>query len=138
MNQSQFIGNLTRDPELRQLKSGKNVCSFTLAVNRKYKVADGQRPTDFFEVVVWEKRGESLAGMLKKGMRVYVRGEMQTYSYTSKDGTKHEKCRLVLGEERDAFEFCSSRMKDEPDVTSEEYEGDDLPFPGADDEGGNT
>jgi single-strand DNA-binding protein len=107
---------------LRQLESGKTVCNFTLAVNRKYKGADGKRPTVFFEIVVWDKRGESLAGLLKQGMRVYVSGETQPYSYTGKDGTKHVEYRVILGN----IEILSPKKKE---AEVEDYPGDDSPFP---------
>ncbi|HWR18301.1 MAG TPA: single-stranded DNA-binding protein, partial [Clostridia bacterium] len=104
-------GNLTRDPVVNNANGDKVVCNFTLAVNRKNKSADGTRPADFFDVAVWGKRGQTLANMLKKGMRVFVRGELQAYSYTGKNGVKHEKHRIVLDDDLDALEFLSAKPK---------------------------
>lgn len=112
MIQLMATGNLTRDPELRQTKGKKSVCNFTIAANREHKNADGMRPTEYLDVIVWEKRGEALSGLLKKGMRVFVQGEPQSYAYTDKNGVKHVKQRLVL----DNFEILSARKQnDEPE-----------------------
>lgn len=99
------IGNLTRDPELRQTNSGKSVCNFTIAANRDFKDADGKRPTVYIDAVVWDKRAEAFAGILKQGMRVFVKGEIEGYDYTDKNGVKHEKYRMIL----DDLEILSPR-----------------------------
>ena len=127
MIQTTATGNLTRDPELRQTKGKKSVCNFTIAANREHKNADGMRPTEYLDVIVWERRGEVLASILKKGMRVFVQGEPQSYSYTDKNGVKHEKQRLVL----DIFEILSARKQNE-----EPEDSPDEGFPYPDDETG--
>lgn len=101
-------GNLTRDPELRQTSSNKSVCNFTIAANRDHKGADGKRPTEYIDIVVWEKRAAALAGMLKQGMRVFVKGEIEGYAYTDKNGVKHEKHRMIL----DDLEILSPRTNE--------------------------
>ena len=117
MIQLMATGNLTRDPDLKQTKGKKSVCNFTIAANREHKNADGVRPTEYLDVIVWEKRGEVLSGLLKKGMRVFVQGEPQSYSYTDKNGVKHVKQRLVL----DNFEILSARKQsDEPEDSPDE------------------
>ena len=122
MNNFICTGNLTRDPVLKQTKEKKSVCNFTLAVNRQYKGADGKRPTDYFDFVVWDKRAETIVGLLKRGMRIHASGELQAYSYTGNNGTKYEKHRVSLGE----FEILSARKREDEPM---DYHGEDCPFP---------
>jgi len=90
------MGNLTRDPELRQTPSGQNVCSFSLALNRSYKGADGnwQEATDFIDVVAWGPLGERVAQYLSKGRPCLVNGRLQ-FSSWEKDGQKRSKVEVV-------------------------------------------
>ena len=88
MNKCILIGNLTRDPELTQTSSGISVCRFTVAVNRNYTNANGEREADFINVVVWRERAENCAKYLAKGSKVAVCGQMQTRSYEDKEGNK--------------------------------------------------
>ena len=108
MNKVFLIGNLTRDPELRQIGSGANVCNFAIAVNRKYTGADGNRQTDFFNIIAWRALGENCAKFLKKGSKVGVVGEVQTRSYEAQDGSK----RYVTEINADEVEFLSPRNSD--------------------------
>lgn len=95
-NQVVLMGNLTRDPELRQTPSGQNVCSFSLALNRSYKGADGnwQEATDFIDVVAWGPLGERVAQYLSKGRPCLVNGRLQSSSW-EKDGQKRSKVEVV-------------------------------------------
>lgn len=76
---------MTKDPDLRSTTSGKNVCSFTVAVNRKRKV-EGQPEADFFKVTVWEDRADLCAKYLQKGKKVAVIGSVSVSTYTGNDG----------------------------------------------------
>jgi single-strand DNA-binding protein len=91
-NQVILMGNLTRDPELRQTPSGQNVCSFSLALNRSYKGADGnwQEATDYIDIVAWGPLGERVAQYLSKGRPCLVNGRLQSSSW-EKDGQKRTK-----------------------------------------------
>ncbi len=91
-NQVILMGNLTRDPELRQIPSGQSVCSFSLALNRSYKSADGewQEATDFIDVVAWGPLGERVAQYVTKGRPVLVNGRLQSRSW-EQDGQKRSK-----------------------------------------------
>lgn len=91
-NQVILMGNLTRDPELRQTPSGQNVCSFSLALNRSYKGTDGnwQEATDYIDVVAWGPLGERVAQYLSKGRPCLVNGRLQSSSW-EKDGQKRTK-----------------------------------------------
>src|SRR4051812_46966097 len=91
-NQVILMGNLTRDPELRATPNGQNVCSFSLALNRSYKGADGnwQEATDYIDVVAWGPLGERVAQYLSKGRPCLVNGRLQSRSWES-DGQKRSK-----------------------------------------------
>jgi single-strand DNA-binding protein len=91
-NQVILMGNLTRDPELRQTPNGQNVCSFSLALNRSYKAADGnwQEATDYVDVVAWGPLGERVAQYLSKGRPCLVNGRLQSRAWES-DGQKRSK-----------------------------------------------
>lgn len=80
LNRVQLIGNLGKDPELRHTPSGKQVCSFSMAVNRRWKNSDGgsQTATDWFNVEAWGKLGEICKNYLTKGRLVFVEGRLQT------------------------------------------------------------
>ena len=80
MNKVILIGNLTRDPELSTIPSGVSVCKFGLAVNRRFAGSDGNRDTDYFNVVAWRALGENCGKFLKKGSKVGVCGQIQTRS----------------------------------------------------------
>lgn len=133
MNKIVLIGNLTADPVLRATPSGTSVCNFTLAVNRRFPGADGQKVTDFFNIVAWRGLGENCAKYLSKGKKAAIVGELQARTYTAKDGTT----RMSLDVGADEVEFLSP--KDEPKEaprattpadpnTFEDVSSDDLPF----------
>lgn len=87
MNRFFAIGRLTKDPEKRTTQNGTSVCTFTLAVDRRFKNANGEREADFFPVVCWRQTADFVAEYLSKGKLAGVIGEMQTRSY-EKDGVK--------------------------------------------------
>jgi single-strand DNA-binding protein len=95
-NQVILMGNLTRDPELRAIPSGQQVCSFSLALNRSYKGSDGnwQEATDFIDVVAWGPLGERVAQYLTKGRPCLVNGRLQSRSW-EQDGQKRSKVEVV-------------------------------------------
>lgn len=90
LNQSEIIGNVTRDPELRQTPNGDSVCSFGVATNFAWKDRSGQsqEKTEFHNVVAWGQMAKSLAQIIKKGRKVYVAGRLQTRSWETPDGKK--------------------------------------------------
>jgi len=85
-NKITLVGRLTADPELRYTSTGNAVCRYGLAVSRSYKNSQGQKETDFFNIVTWRKLGEISARYLKKGKLVLIEGEMQSHKYTPADG----------------------------------------------------
>lgn len=92
INQVTLMGNLTRDPELRQTPNGQNVCSFSLALNRSYKDKSGewQEATDYIDITAWAGLGERVAQYLSKGRRCLVQGRLQSRSW-EQDGQKRSK-----------------------------------------------
>lgn len=95
-NQVVLMGNLTRDPELRQTPNGQSVTSFSLALNRSYKGSDGQwqEATDYIDVVAWGPLGERVAQYLSKGRPCLVNGRLQSRSW-EQDGQKRSKVEVV-------------------------------------------
>lgn len=95
-NQVTLMGNLTRDPEIRQIPSGQSVCNFSLALNRAYKGQDGewQEATDYVDVVAWGPLGERVAQYVTKGRPVLVSGRLQSRNW-EQDGQKRSKLEVV-------------------------------------------
>lgn len=96
INKAILFGNLTRDPELRALPSGMNVCNFSIATNRVYKDKDGkkQEQTDFHNVVVFGRQADTVNQYLKKGSSAYIEGRMQTRSW-EQNGEKKYRTEVV-------------------------------------------
>lgn len=107
MNSLTIIGNVTRDPELRSTPSGKNVCSFTVAVNRRKKV-EGQPDADFFRVSAWEQLGEVCAKFITRGKKVCVIGSVGVHVYTNQKGEAAANLEVLARE----VEFLSSKSDD--------------------------
>ena len=138
MNRLTIIGNLTRDPELRTTSTGINVCTFTVAVNRRRSANNGQPEADFFRVTAWRQLGENCQRYLAKGRKVAVVGPVSVQTYTGNDGTQ----RFSLEVTADDVEFLSSRSDDAgyapvapaqpaaaPAMSGfQEVDDDDLPF----------
>lgn len=134
MNKLTIIGNLTADPEMRATPSGVTVCTFTVAVNRRFANADGDRITDFFRVNAWRQLGDTCGRYLAKGRKVAVVGELQARTYQAKDGTT----RMSLDVAADEVEFLSPKESDSATVQNgtvtpqndgfTDISSDDLPF----------
>lgn len=131
MNKLILIGNLTRDPEMRATKSGKTVCTFTIAVNNR------QGEATFFRVNAWEKRAEICGKHLSKGKKVYVSGPVSVSTYQASNG----ETRASLDVLADEIEFLSPRdaeqeyqhqereaIQQEPVPVMVAVNTDDLPF----------
>ena len=105
MNKVVLVGNLTRDPELRTVGSGVSVCTFTVAVQRRFANAQGVREADFINCVAWRQTGEFVAKYFTKGRRIGLVGSIQTRTYDANDGTKRYVTEVVV----DEAEFVDSR-----------------------------
>lgn len=88
INRTVLLGRLTRDPELRYTQTGIATCSFTLAVDRPFRNKQGEKETDFINIVVWRQLAELCANHLKKGQQSAVEGRISTRSYENKQGQK--------------------------------------------------
>lgn len=97
LNKVQLIGNLTRDPEMRQIPGGQVVSSFGMATNLSWTDNSGQKQdkAEFHNIVAWRKLGEICGQYLKKGSKCYIEGRIQTSSWEAEDGTKRYKTEIV-------------------------------------------
>ena len=104
MNKVTLVGRLAKDPELRTTNTGKSVCSFTIAVNRRFQ-QEGQPSADFFNVTAWGKQGETINQYMAKGRQIALSGRLQNRTYEDKDGIKRYVTDVVLEE----FDFIGSK-----------------------------
>jgi single-strand DNA-binding protein len=100
LNRVTLIGNLTRDPEVRQTTTGQSVASFTIATNRSWVNPTGtkQDAVEYVDCVAWGKLGEIIGQILRKGGRVYAEGRLQTRSWEGQDGVKRYKTEVILSD----------------------------------------
>lgn len=97
LNKAMVIGNLTRDPELRNTASGQSVASFSVATNLVWTDQGGQqqKKTEFHNIIAWRKLAEICAKYLHKGSKVYIEGRLQTTDWTGQDGVKRYRTEIV-------------------------------------------
>lgn len=139
LNTVVLIGRLTKDPELRYTPGGKAVATIRLAVDRGTTNAQGEKETDFIDVVVWERQAETVANYLQKGRLVAVQGRLQIRQYETQEGQRREKAEVVAnqvrfldrgtegggaGGDRMGGSKPSSSMGSEPQFNDD----DDVPF----------
>jgi single-strand DNA-binding protein len=91
LNRVHLIGNLGKDPETRTIPTGNKVCSFSIAINRRWKTGDGdyKDATDWFNIEVWGRLGETCQQYLHKGSRVYLEGRLKTSKYEHDGETRY-------------------------------------------------
>jgi single-strand DNA-binding protein len=109
MNKVILIGRLVKDPEMRYTQSGKGVCSFVLAVDRRFS-KEGQQTADFIPIVAWNKLADICGNNLVKGRRISVEGRMQVRNYDAQDGTKRYVTEVIA----DEVEFLDSKRDGQP------------------------
>ena len=107
MNQTCLIGRLTKDVELRYTPANQAVATFTLAVNRTFKNANGERETDFINVVIWRQAAENLANLAKKGALLGITGRIQTRNYENTQGQRVYVTEVIA----DNFQMLESRSQ---------------------------
>ncbi len=95
LNRVVLIGRLTRDPELRVTTSGKNVCDFSIAVQKRNRSQDGSPDADFFKIITWERTAEYASNYLTKGRLIAVDGRLQSRKYTTQDGASRESIEII-------------------------------------------
>ena len=128
LNRCIIMGRLTRDPELRRTQSGKAVTSVTLAVDRDFKGQNGEKETDFIDIVAWSNTAEFLCNYFSKGRMTVVEGRLQIRDWTDKDGGKRRSAEIVA----ERVYFADSKRDQEAAAPQafEELDEDDgnLPF----------
>jgi single-strand DNA-binding protein len=128
MNKVILTGRVTKDSELTTTTNGVNIAKNTIAVNRKFKNADGEYEADFINIIAWRNVADLLNKYVKKGDRVGIIGSIQTRSYDAPDGSKRYITEVVV----DELEFLESKnvTKDNPENNAEleHISDDDLPF----------
>lgn len=127
MNNTTLIGRMTKEAELRFIGNGTATASFTLAVDRGFRDANGDKGTDFINCVVWRKQAEALANYTKKGSKLAVRGRIQVRNYDNSEGKKVYITEVVVEE----FTFLDSKSdSSEPKQKKEPVTGvfDGDPF----------
>ena len=137
LNKIILMGRLTRDPELRRTNGGTPVASFTIAVDRDFKSQDGEKETDFIDVVVWRNTAEFVSKYFTKGRMAVVEGRLQIRDWTDKDGGKRRNAEVIADNvyfgdsknngaaQKDNFNSLANRMNH--GFVDEEDTGD-LPF----------
>ncbi len=107
MNKVILMGRLTKDPEMRSTVSNVSVCSFTVAVDRRFK-SEGQPTADFIPVIAWRQTAEFVSKYFRKGSKIALTGSIQTRSWDDKEGKRHYATEVVA----DEVEFCESKRND--------------------------
>ncbi|MBS5115445.1 MAG: single-stranded DNA-binding protein [Erysipelotrichaceae bacterium] len=133
INRVVLVGRMTRDPELRRTQNGTPVTSFTLAMNRNFSSANGERQTDFINCVVWNKAAENVERYCFKGSLVGVEGRLQSRQYDAQDGRKVTVVEVVC----DSVQFLESkgsreRTQPQIDTSSQSFYMNQTPPPSND------
>ncbi len=148
LNRVQLIGNLTSDPDMKQIPAGQVVTSFSVATNFTWTDQSGQKQNkaDFHNIVAWRKLAEICGQYLKKGSKIYIEGKLQTRSWEGEDGVKRYRTEIVadnmimldskgapvgdVGMDREAGGIAeNTQAQREPAaVSADEVTIDDLPF----------
>lgn len=109
MNKVVLIGRFTKDPEVKQTPSNLSVCSFTVAVDRKFKDKDGNRQADFINVVAWRQLADIIGQYFHKGSKIGITGSLQSRYYEDQNGNKRTVTEVVVEE----IEFLDPKQKTE-------------------------
>ena len=124
LNRIILMGRLTRDPELRRTGNGTAVASFSLAVDRDYKSQDGERETDFIDVVAWRSTAEFISKYFSKGRMAVVEGRLQVRDWTDKDGGRRRSAEVVAD---NIYFGDSERTVSDSDTPAQSGEFQELP-----------
>lgn len=126
LNRITIMGRLAKDPELRRTNGGTPVTSFTLAVDRDFKGQNGEKETDWIDVVAWRNTAEFVSKYFSKGRMAVVEGRLQIRNWTDKDGNKRKSAEVLA----DNVYFADSKRDSEPAemAYTEIEDDDDWPF----------
>ena len=122
LNKIFIMGRLTRDPELRRLENGTAVTRFSLAVDRDFKSQNGERSTDFIDVVAWRSTAEFVSKYFSKGRMAIVEGRLQVRGWQDKDGNTRKTTEVVA----DRMYFGDSKQEIKPDSKKQPAPADDF------------
>lgn len=122
LNHITVMGRLTRDPELRQVGEAP-ACNFSIACDRDYKNANGEKETDFIDVVAWRKTAETAGKYFTKGRMAVVEGRLQIRDWTDKEGGKRRSAEIVA----DRVYFGDSKPKGEENTAGSSVGNSDTP-----------
>jgi single-strand DNA-binding protein len=134
MNKAILMGRLTADPEMRHTTTGKSVCTFRLAVNRRFVRQGEEQQADFFPIVAWEKTAEFCNNYFRKGQQVAIVGRIQTRTWDDLEGNKRYITEIVAEEahfaesKRDNYSETGFETKQETSGFFPMDDSDDLPF----------
>jgi len=128
LNRVVLIGRLTKDVELRYTPNGVATASFTLAVDRNYKNAQGEKEVDFIPCVVWRQLAELCANYLSKGKLAAIDGRIQVRSYDGQDGNKRWATEVIGENVRFLSPKDSGQGNEEFGSFAKEVNDDDIPF----------
>lgn len=146
LNQAQIIGNLTKDPEVRQTPNGNTVATFTIATNFTWKDSNGQKQekAEFHNIVAWGKLAEICQNYLNKGQKIYIQGRLQTRDWEAEDGSRRYKTEIIAenmimlsssqGSSNNSYQAQEEPMPSESQSNAnfenvdDEISIDDLPF----------
>lgn len=117
MNKVILVGRLVKDPEVKTTQNQISVCSFTIAVDRKFKAANGERQSDFISCVAWRQLADLLGKYFQKGSRIGIVGNLQSRSYDDANGKKVYITEVLV----DEIEFVESRKDNQGDKQNQEY-----------------
>ena len=112
MNKVILCGRLTKDPEIKLTSNQTKFCQFTIAVDRRFKDANGQRQADFINCLAWKQTAEFITKYFKKGNRIGVVGSIQTRSYDDQNGQKHFVTEVIVEEAE--FVESNNRAEEQP------------------------
>lgn len=130
LNRVVLIGRLTSDPELRYTTTGTAVCKFTLAVERPFS-SNGEKETDFINIVVWRKAAEACANYLKKGRMTAVDGRLQIRHYENNEGRRIYVTEVIA----ETVKFLeSSRTSNDSHQSADPFQADSSPIDISDDD----
>lgn len=139
MNKVILMGRLTRNPELKTTPNGVSVCSFTLAVNRRFKNANGDYDADFINCIAWRQTAEFISKNFVKGRMIAIAGSLQTRNY-EKDGKKHFITEVSAEEvaftgDRGSDNSTTAQTAPDPSSASQPFDFSNMPLPPINDEG---
>lgn len=124
MNKVILVGNLTKDPEMTTTASGKSICRFTIAVQRRYTNENGEREADFLNIVTFNTQAENCYKYLEKGRKCGVVGSIQTRTYEAQDGSKRYATEIMAEE----VEFLGSKPEEENGGSKTSGKNDTMKF----------